>query len=129
MINIAIKKLDIKKDSRGWLSEILRPEDLVKKKFGQIFITVAYPDQTKGVHYHKRKTEWYCVIKGRGLVTVINNKTRKKQEIEIGEQNMVLVKIPPNNIHWIKNTGSENMYVLIYIDEEFNPLDSDTFQS
>lgn len=126
-MNITVKSLDVKKDTRGWLSEIIRAEDVGNKKFGQVLITTANSGETKGNHYHKRKTEWYSVIKGRGILTIINRETQEKKEINMGDENMVLVKIPINHFHWIKNTGKEEMLLLVYIDEVFNPKDPDTY--
>ena len=128
-MRIAIKSLEIKKDKRGWLSEIIRAEDIGSKKFGQILLTVSNPGQTKGNHYHKRKTEWYCVLKGQGVLTIINRKTQEKQEIKTSEKNLVLIKIPVNHLHWIKNTGKNQMMLLAYTDEVFNSKDPDTYEN
>ena len=122
------KKLKIRKDSRGWLVEILRNEDVGIGSFGQILLTVAKPGQVKGGHYHKRKIEWYCVIQGSGCLTVINNSSNEKKDYILGKENMSLVKIPPNNTHSIKNIGKEDMYLLVYISEAFHQSDSDTYE-
>lgn len=126
-MRVSIKKLEIKEDKRGWLAEIVRPEDIGEKKFGLVLMTTVLPGQTKGNHYHKRKTEWYCVIKGDGLLTLTDQTTKEKKEMEIGEKNMVLVKIPSLTIHSIKNMGTEELYLLAYVDEVFNPSDPDTY--
>ena len=126
--NLVINKLDIRSDERGWLAEILRKENLNgKKDFGQIFITVAKPGVTKGNHYHKRKEEWFCVIRGRGKLLLKENPSGQYQEVPMGEENMVAVKIPPDVTHAIQNIGDEMLYLLIYIDEPFNRQDPDTF--
>lgn len=127
-MSITIKSLDVKKDGRGWLSEIIRSEDVDHKKFGQVLITAANPGETKGNHYHKRKTEWYCVIKGKGIVTIINRNNKEKKEIETGEENMALIKIPVNYFHRIKNIGEEEMLLLAYTDEVFNRNDPDSYE-
>lgn len=122
------KKLEIKKDHRGWLMEILRNEDVGIGSFGQILLTVAKPGQVKGGHYHKRKVEWYCVIQGSGLLTIIDNNSHEKKDYILGKRNMSLVKIPPNNSHVIKNIGKEDMFLLVYISEAFHQSDSDTYK-
>lgn len=122
-----IKNLIIKKDKRGILSEIIREEDVGIKQFGQLILTTTLPGFKKGDHFHKRKTEWYCVIKGKGLLQIINNKTKEKEEIILEGENMKLVTILPNHFHSIKNIGEDEMYLLVYIDEVFDPLDPDTF--
>lgn len=124
---VVIKNLQTKKDYRGWLIELIRPEDVKNKLFGQVLVTAAYPGQTKGGHYHAKKTEWYCAIKGEGLLTITNIKTEKSVTYKLGEKNIKLVKIPPNYAHSIKNIGKEEMLVIAYVDEAFSAMDPDTF--
>lgn len=129
MDNVTIKQLNLKRDERGFVVEIVRAEDLENqnKQFGQIYISGANPGQTKGKHFHQRKTEWFCVIKGKGLLTLVDKKTHVKKEIEMGEKNMVAVQIPPNVWHTIANMDkNKEMYLLAYIDESFDPDDPDT---
>ena len=130
MDKIKVRKLEIKEDERGWFAEILRFEELSKSKngFGQIYVTVAKTGQIKGKHYHKRKTEYFCVIKGNGLLTLVDKITNKRKEIKMGEDNMIMVTIPPNIWHAIANIDKKNdMYLLAHIDESYNQDDPDTF--
>ncbi len=128
MDKVRVKKLDVKADERGFVAEIVRIEDFENKskQFGQIYVTTAKPGYTKGKHYHERKTEWFCVVKGKGTLTLIDKKTKKRQYIKMGEDNMVAVQIPPMVWHAISNSGKEDMYLVAYIDESFNPDDPDT---
>lgn len=129
MDKVKIKKLEKKTDSRGFVAEILRAEDLENptQKFGQFYVTTALKDQTKGKHYHNRKTEWFTVVKGNGLLTLVDKDSKEKKEIKMGEDNMVCVEIPPKVWHAIANTDKEEMYLVAYISESFNPDDPDTF--
>ena len=126
MINgVTIKNLEVKKDERGWFAEILRSNEIDNPKFGQMYVTTATPGQTKGKHYHTRKTEWFCVIKGNGLLTLIDNESGEKQEIELGENNMVTVKIPPRVWHAIKNNQKDpsiSRPVVIIIQSDEGPF-------
>ncbi|MDP2807329.1 MAG: WxcM-like domain-containing protein [bacterium] len=123
-----VNKLEIKTDQRGWLAEILRRENLHtgREAFGQFFVTTAHPGITKGHHYHLRKHEWFCVIKGRALLVLEDIDTKQRTEIPMGEDNMVTVELPLKSAHAIKNTGEDMMYLLAYVDEPFNPEDGDT---
>lgn len=126
-MNIRTKKLEVKKDTRGWLAEIITPEDVKNGVFGLVLITTAKPGQTKGKHYHKRKTEWYCVVRGEGQLTLIDNKTGEIEKIDMGEKNMITIEIPPDHFHFIENTGRVEMYLLVYVNEPFDPKDPDTY--
>ena len=128
-MNINSKKLKIKKDTRGRLIEIIKPQDVYNKIKGQILLTTAFPGQTKGNHYHKRKIEWYCVIKGKGLLTLTDNKTQKIKKVICDGTKPILIEIPRNHLHAITNIGDEEMELVIYIDEVFNPKDPDTYYS
>ena len=122
-----IRKLEVHSDQRGWLAEILRKEHLKNKEFGQIYVTTAHPDMIKANHYHKRKTEWFCVIKGEAKLSLRELNDKKIHEIIMKDDNLIVVKIPPNTVHGIKNIGSDMMYLLSYVDESYNPEDPDTF--
>ena len=126
-MKLNIKKLIVKKDARGWLAEVISQEDVDKKKFGLVLITTARPGQVKGNHYHKKKKEWYCVIKGRGLLRIWGENTNEKKELEIGERNMVLVEIPTGYFHSIQALGNQEMYLMAYVSEAFNPSSPDTY--
>jgi len=44
---LIVKKLNPIHDERGWLIEILRSDWDVFEKFGQIYLTTAYPNVVK----------------------------------------------------------------------------------
>lgn len=121
------KKLILHTDSRGRLVEIVRPEDVPTEGFGQITMTTAVKGETKGKHYHKRKTEWYCVIQGRAKLLLRSNKTGEELTEELAGDNLQLVEIPPDWYHKIANTGKGEMILLIYCNESFDQTDSDTY--
>ena len=125
---IRIKDLEKKVDERGFLVEVIKDYE-VGKKFGQFMVTTAKPGKVKGNHYHKRKHEYYCVIKGKCKLAVVDNKTGKREEVILSGDRPQLVTINPNVSHAVQNVGSVNMYLLIYIDESFDPSDPDTFRS
>jgi dTDP-4-dehydrorhamnose 3,5-epimerase len=128
MDKISIKKLEVKSDERGWLVELVRNEDLDKKEFGQIYVTTAFPGKVKANHYHTRKTEWFCVIKGKGMLFLKKLGENKVEKIIIGDDNLIVVKIPPKTVHAIKNIGEDVMYLISYVDEPHNPNDTDTIK-
>lgn len=128
MKGVEVNSLEIKKDERGWLAEIIRKEELVRnKEFGQFMVTTAYPNCVKGNHYHTRKFEWYCVLKGEARLVLKNNQSGEREELILNEHQLKSVRIPPHVSHAIENIGTEMMYLLVYTDEPFNEKDADTF--
>ena len=128
MKNIEILDLEKKSDERGWLIEVLGgdlPEGC--KRFGQLHVSVAYPGKVRGNHYHTRKVEWFCVPAGKGLLLLKDRETGEAREVLMGINNLKTIKIEPGAIHAIKNIGEENMVLIVYSNESFDPEDPDTF--
>ena len=61
---VRIKKLLVIPDERGWLMEILRCDEDIFKKFGQVYLTTAYPGVVKAWHYHKKQTDNFTCMHG-----------------------------------------------------------------
>src|SRR3989344_3513895 len=119
-MKIEIRKLKVLEDERGAFFEVLRKEHLDEKEFGQIYVTTANPGQIKGNHYHKRKVEWFCVIKGEGELVLKDKITGEREIIKIGDSNKVVVKIPANISHAVRNIGRDTLILLAYITEPYN---------
>ncbi len=127
LAELELKPLERQSDARGWLIEVLRGDRTYLNPRGQIYVTTANPGYCKGNHYHKRKTEWFLVIKGQGELIVADIATQATQKIEVDAGTPLLVKVPPLIAHTWVNTGEEPLYILAFIDEAFNPQDSDTY--
>ena len=128
MKNIEILDLDKKSDERGWLIEVLGgelPEGC--EEFGQLHVSVAYPGKVRGIHYHTRKVEWFCVPAGQGLLLLKDQETGETQEVIMGVNNLKTIKIQPGTIHAIKNIGEDDMVLIVYANESFDPEDPDTY--
>jgi dTDP-4-dehydrorhamnose 3,5-epimerase len=50
---VRVKPLKLIPDERGVLAEVIRADDEIFRKFGQVYFTTAYPGVVKGWHYHK----------------------------------------------------------------------------
>jgi dTDP-4-dehydrorhamnose 3,5-epimerase-like enzyme len=128
MKGIRIHELTKKKDSRGWLLKVVMNRDITgNKEFGEIYVTAAYPGNVKGEHYHEQTSEWFCVVKGKGQLLVMDKYGHEKEEILMGDDNMVTVEVKPNIIHAIKNIGEDMMYLLAYSDTAYDFSSPDTF--
>jgi len=54
---VRLKELKPIPDERGRVMEILRADDELFEKFGQVYMTTAYPGVVKAWHYHKLQIE------------------------------------------------------------------------
>ena len=104
-------------DERGYLMEMLRSDWPEFSKFGQVYVTVAYPGVVKGWHYHKVQTDNFIVVKGTAKVVCYDNRpgSRTKGEVDEffpGERNPLLIQIPPPVVHGFKAIGGEAAYLV-----------------
>lgn len=114
---VETKPLKFIPDERGYLMEILRVDDPIFEKFGQVYLTVAYPGVVKAWHYHRKQTDLFAVIKGEIKLVLYdqrkNSPTRGEiDEFFLGEKNPLLVRIPPEVVHGFKAVGIEPGYVI-----------------
>jgi len=118
MINGAkVKKLKVIPDERGRLMEMLRNDDELFLKFGQIYLTTGYPGVVKGWHYHKKQTDNFVVVKGMMKVVLYDSRDNSPtygevNEFFMGEHNPILLQIPPYVFHGFKCVGTEEALVV-----------------
>lgn len=114
---VKIKRLKVIPDERGLLMEILRNDDEFYQKFGQVYLSVVYPEVVKGWHYHKKQTDHFAFVKGMAKVVLYDMRERSATKGEIneffmGENNPILLVIPPFVLHGMKGVGTEPAYLI-----------------
>jgi len=114
---VVVKKLRVVPDERGWLMEVLRCDDEIYTKFGQVYLSVVYADVVKGWHYHKVQTDRFAVVKGMAKVVLYDGRDDSPTHGEIneffmGDHNPMLLVIPPLVLHGMKGIGSEPAYLI-----------------
>jgi len=122
---VRIKTLRVIPDERGRLMEILRRDDEIFTKFGQIYITTAYSGVIKAWHYHKIQTDNLTAVAGMAKVALYdareNSPTYKKaEEYFMGVHNPLLIQIPPMVYHGYKCISSEEAVVINCPTEPYN---------
>ncbi len=127
MRGIEIKELDYFEDERGWLLKVIKREDLDKSDFGEVYITATKPGITRAEHYHKKTTEWFCVIKGKAILVLQDINTMERKEIIMEDGKFIIVKIPSGIVHAIKNIGEDTMYLVAVADKPYDPENTDTY--
>ena len=122
---VQVKRLKVIPDDRGRLMEILRRDDPLFIKFGQVYMTTAFPGVVKAWHYHKLQTDSFTCVKGMLKLALYdareNSPTRGEvAEFFIGESNPCLVQIPPGVYHGFKGIGVEEAVVVNCPTEPYN---------
>ncbi len=130
---VKIKKLKSIPDERGRLMEILRNDDELFRKFGQVYITTAYPGVTKAWHYHKKQTDNFALIKGMAKIVLFDNRTDSPTKGMINEflldmHNPLLIQIPEMIYHGFKCVSDEEVIILNIPTEIYNYEDPDEFR-
>jgi dTDP-4-dehydrorhamnose 3,5-epimerase len=130
---VKIKKLKVIPDERGWLMEMLRCDDEFFHKFGQVYLTVAYPDVVKGWHYHKKQTDHFVCVKGMLKIVLYDDRegssTRGEvNEFFMGEQNPILLVIPKGVLHGMKGVGTEPGYLINVPSEPYDYANPDEYR-
>ncbi len=111
-----------KSDERGKLTELIKSENA-----GQIFVSTTRPGITRGNHYHHTKVEKFCVIKGEAVIRFRHIDSEKVISYPVTGDSITIVDIPPGYTHNIENTGDDELIVMFWANEKFNPDNPDTF--
>ena len=109
----------IHSDNRGRFSELIK-----SREFGQVSLNVIKPGETKGGHYHFRKTERFFIIKGEVLAKLDGLNGPKDARLTVGDY----IDIAPLVKHSFINVGQDDAYMIIYCDEAYSPDDTDTYR-
>lgn len=109
---VLVKPLKQIPDERGKVMHMLREDDPYFERFGEIYFSVVYPGVIKGWHLHKRMILNYAVVSGMIKLVLFDARegasTRGEvQELFIGEDNYVLVTIPPGIWNGFKGIGTK----------------------
>jgi dTDP-4-dehydrorhamnose 3,5-epimerase len=119
------KKLICHPDERGRLWEILRSDDEIFERFGQVYVTTAYPGVVKAWHAHARQTDFFTVIAGMAKFVLYDlrdqSSTRGElMEFFLGRDHLELVTIPPGVYHGFKCVGATEVIALNCPTEPYN---------
>jgi dTDP-4-dehydrorhamnose 3,5-epimerase len=130
---VQIKQLRVIPDERGRLMEMLRSDDGLFIKFGQVYMTTAYPGVVKAWHYHKKQWDNFVVVHGMMKVVLYDNRDNSPtrgliNEFVIGDHQQVLVRIPPLVHHGFKCIGEHEAIVINAPTEVYNYSEPDEFR-
>ncbi|MHC4664286.1 MAG: polysaccharide biosynthesis C-terminal domain-containing protein, partial [Planctomycetota bacterium] len=109
-------------DDRGMLYEIVKVED-----GGQVFYSTTKPGIVRGNHYHTRKMERFCVVKGDAVIRLRRIGTDEVVEYRVSGHEPGFIEIPIFHTHNIENVGQDDLHTLFWTNELYDPADPDTF--
>jgi UDP-2-acetamido-2,6-beta-L-arabino-hexul-4-ose reductase len=94
---------------------------------GQVSFSFTKPGVTRGNHFHIRKIERFIVVKGEAVVRMRSINNSEVLEFKLNGNSPSFVDIPIWYTHNITNIGTDELITLFWINEFFDPDDSDTF--
>src|SRR3989338_8024132 len=111
---IKITSLKVHKDARGLLAKIFDYISLKGKNIQDIYVTITPPSKKRADHYHKKTTEWFCAIKGKGTMRLKEIGTNEEFEIVVDAEDMALVEVPPKINHEVISAGKEELILIAF---------------
>ena len=104
---VQVKPLKPIPDNRGRLMEILRSDEPIFERFGQVYVTTAKPGVVKAWHYHKLQADYWTCLCGKARVGLYDLREGSLTRGTINEflmtpEEPVLIKIPPFVYHGFK---------------------------
>jgi dTDP-4-dehydrorhamnose 3,5-epimerase len=116
---VIIRKLTIAKDSRGWLAELFRKDELD----GEFFPTMAYisstnPGVTRGPHEHREQADLFCFIGPSNFKLRMWDNRRDSETfrcvttVVVGQENPSAVIVPAGVVHAYQNIGDTEGIVI-----------------
>jgi len=130
---VKTKQLKSIPDQRGRLMEMLRCDDEMFIKFGQVYLTTVYPGVVKAWHYHKFQYDNFVVPQGMVQIALYDSREDSPTQGEVnvftvGVHNPLLVHIPPMVYHGFKNIGIDEAMVINCPTEPYNYEEPDEYR-
>lgn len=100
-------------DSRGWLAEFFRQDELDPTVYPVMgYLSLTHPGVTRGPHEHRKQTDFFVFFHGQLRLYLWDTRPNSptygyRQVVDVGEVNPVIVLVPPGVVHAYRNTGTE----------------------
>ena len=114
---VRVKLLKIIPDERGRLFEMLRCDEPLFRKFGQVYCTTVHPGVVKGWHYHKKQVDNFVCVAGMIKLVCYDSRPGSStkgvvNEFFIGTHHPALVQIPAGVYHGFKGISPQEAIVI-----------------
>lgn len=109
-------------DERGFFSEIIKTEI-----GGQFSYSTTLPGITRGNHFHTRKIERFIVIAGKAKISLRKIGSNAVHEFLLDGEYPSFIDMPIWYTHNITNIGDSKLITAFWINEAYNPEDTDTY--
>ena len=130
---VRTKVLQVIPDERGRLFEMLRRDESLFKKFGQVYCTSVTQGVVKGWHYHKQQIDHFVCVSGMIKLVAYDGRPRSRtkgvvNEFFLGTHNPILVQIPAGVYHGFKGVSHPEAIVINIPTEPYNRRHPDEYR-
>lgn len=117
---VRVKPLKVIPDDRGRLMEILRADDPIFERFGQVYVTTAKPGIVKAWHYHKLQADHWVCLCGKARVGLYDPRPGSPTRGLVNEFIMTpeepfLLKIPILVYHGFKGMAADRETMIMNV--------------
>ena len=134
---VKIKELKVLPDDRGFLMEMLRNDDEIFEKFGQVYMTGVSRGAAKAWHYHKLQTDHFCCVFGRALVVLYDSRPDSSTKGEVQEFILaeprtqgqhIILKIPRGVFHGFTAVDCKEARIINLPTKTYNYKEPDEYR-
>ncbi|RIW29349.1 spore coat protein [Bacillus salacetis] len=127
---VATKKLVKHTDDRGFFAEVLRDDENLLSRFGQLSWSTSYPGVIKAFHYHENQDDLWFFPSGnvQAVLYDLREHSSTKGQTNVfymGEHNPILLLIPKGVAHGYRVLGQEPATIVYCTTQSYNPRNPD----
>jgi len=131
---VIIRELNQIVDDRGRVMHMIRADDPLFDKFGEIYFSEVLPATVKAWKWHERMTQLFAVPIGTIKLVVYDDRDNSKSKgsldiLEFGRDNYQLVKIPPKLWYGFKCVSEYSALLANCADLPHYPDETETIDS
>ncbi|TSC87183.1 MAG: spore coat polysaccharide biosynthesis protein SpsL [Parcubacteria group bacterium Gr01-1014_8] len=121
---VHIKNIVRHNDERGYFAELMKKGEPGYHEIAQTSYALTLPGVIKAFHFHDYSETW-VVVRGSAQIVMYdgreNSKTKgETQVIEAGEENPIVLSIPPRVAHGYRVRGDEPVGMLYHAGEAYD---------
>ena len=110
------------KDNRGSFTEVIRSNSP-----GQSSFSTTIPKVVRGNHFHTRKIERFCIVKGKAKIQLRRFGQDSVHEFILDGESPCYIDMPIWYTHNLTNIGDDELLTIFWINEPYDPKNPDTY--
>lgn len=130
---VIVRTLKQIEDDRGKVMHMLRNDSELFSGFGEVYFSLIYHGKIKAWKKHHKMTQHFAVPMGKIRLVIYDERKesptyRELQEIELGDKNYSLVKIPPKVWYGFQGASEEPALIVNCSDLPHDPQEAENLE-